>query len=924
MVAPPSGTVTFLFTDIEGSTSLWERDSSAMQAALARHDEILRGSIEANAGFVFKTVGDAFCCAFPTAPEALEASLDTQRALSTEEWGRELGPLRVRAALHTGAAEERGGDYFGPPLNRVARLLSAGHGGQVLLSLPTQELVRDQLPSGASLRDLGEKRLKDLFRPERVFQLTAPGLPEEFAPLRTLEAYRNNLPAQPTPLVGREREVAAVCERLRSPEVRLLTLMGPGGTGKTRVGLQAAAELIEEYEGGVFFVPLATVADPALVASSVAGALGVTETGDRPLEERLKEYLRDREMLLLLDNFEQVLEATPFLEGMLVAAPRLKTLATSRAALRLYGEHEFPVPPLELPDIGRLPEVEALAQYEAVRLFIERARAVKPDFAVTNENAPAVAEICTRLDGLPLAIELAAARIRLLSPRAMLARLSNRLKLLTGGARNLPERQRTLRGAIEWSHSLLTPEEQTLFARLAAFSGGRTLEAIETVCDPDGELDAFDGVESLLEKSLLRQEEGPDEEPRFVMLETIHEYATEKLKESGEYQELRASHAAYFVALAEVAAPEIEGPDQVSWMDRLEAEHDNLRAALSWSLETKDAESALRIGGALWWFWVVRGHPNESRRWLAAGLSGGEAAPSSVRARALLAAGDLALRQGDYTRAVEDLQESLALYREAKDRRGEAYALSILGWIASERDDLERARELLKESLALSRAAGTARDVSVVLNAVATLELYRGEYELAATIAEEGLSLAREAGDVRSIAIYTINLALTAPVTGEYERAEMFGLEAREMHRELGDVSGVALANILLGYVALSRNDLDRAEELCVEAVRIYWERAQIPSMDFALDVLASVAAARGEIRGAARLWGVAAASREVTDIPWMPEERAMIEPHIDAARTRLDEATWQEEWEKGRSMPLDQAVSHVLEGVGDRAMEQG
>ncbi len=924
MVAPPSGTVTFLFTDIEGSTSLWERDTSAMQSALARHDEILRGTVEDHAGFVFKMVGDAFCCAFPTAPEALEAALDIQRGLSTEEWAREIGPLRVRAALHTGAAEERGGDYFGPPLNRVARLLSAGHGGQILLSLPTQELVRDQLPSGAGLRDLGEKRLKDLFRPERVFQLTAPDLPSEFPSLRTLESLRNNLPLQPTPLVGREREVAAVCERLRSPEVRLLTLTGPGGTGKTRVGLQAAAELIEAYEGGVFFVPLATVADPSLVASSVAGALGVTETGDRPLEERLKEYLRDREMLLLLDNFEQVLEATPFLEGMLVAAPRLKALATSRAALRLYGEHEFPVPPLELPDTGRLPEVEALAQYEAVRLFIERARAVKPDFAVTNENAPAVAEICTRLDGLPLAIELAAARIRLLSPKAMLARLGSRLKLLTGGARNLPERQRTLRGAIEWSHSLLTPEEHTLFARLAVFSGGRTLEAIEAVCDPDGELDAFDAVESLLEKSLLRQEEGPDEEPRFVMLETIHEYATEKLKEGGEYEELRASHVAYFVAFAEEAEPEIEGPDQVSWMERLEADHDNLRAALSWSLERKDAESALRIGGALWWFWVVRGHPTESRRWLVAGLTGGETAPVGVRARALLAVGDLALRQGDYTRAVEDLEASLSLYREAKDRRGEAYALSILGWIASERNELERARELLEESLALSREAGTARDVSIVLNAVATLELYRGEYELAATIAEEGLSLAREAGDVRSIAMYTMNLALTAPVTGEYERAEMFGREAREMHRELGDVSGVALANILLGYVALSRNDLDRAEELCVAAVRIFWERGQIPGMDFALDVLASVAASRGEIRGAARLWGVAAASREAIDIPWMPEERAMIEPHIDVARTRLDEATWREEWEKGRSMTLDQAVSHVLEGVGDRAMEQG
>jgi class 3 adenylate cyclase len=386
MAEPPSGTVTFLFTDIEGSTNLWERDPTAMRSALARHDEILRSAIEGSGGHVFKTLGDAFCAAFSSAPEALGAALSAQRTLHTEEW--EGGAvIRVRMALHTGAVDERSGDFFGPPLNRVARLLSAGHGGQVLLSLPTEELVRDQLSSGAGLRDLGEKHLKDLFRPERVFQLVAPGLLAEFPPLRTLDAYRNNLPIQPTPLVGREREVAAICERLRSPEVRLLTLVGPGGTGKTRAGLQAAAELVEEFEGGAFFVPLATVVDPALVASTVAQALGMTETGDRPLEEILKEYLRDRETLLLLDNFEQVLEATPLLEGLLAAAPRLKVLVTSRAALRLYGEHECPVPPLELPDTRRVPEIEALAQYEAVRLFIERARAVKPDFAVTNENA---------------------------------------------------------------------------------------------------------------------------------------------------------------------------------------------------------------------------------------------------------------------------------------------------------------------------------------------------------------------------------------------------------------------------------------------------------------------------------------------------------------------------------------------------------
>jgi class 3 adenylate cyclase len=350
--SPSAGTFTFLFTDIEGTTKLWERHPEAMRRALVRHDEILQTTIDTHGGHVFKIVGDAFCAAFATAPDALGAALGAQLALSAaEEWG-ETGPLRVRMVLHTGTAEERGGDYFGPPLNRVARLLSAAHGGQVLLSLPTRELVRDQLPSGVGLQDLGDKRLKDLFRPERVFQLVAPGLPSEFPPLKTLDAYRNNLPLLPTPLIGREREVAAVCERLQSPEVRLLTLVGPGGPGKTRVALQAAAELIEEFEDGAFFAALGAVSNPALVASTVAGALGVTETGDRPLEERLKEDLLHREMLLLVDNFEPVMEATPLLQGLLAAAPRLKVLATSRAALRLYGEHEFLVPPLDPPDTG--------------------------------------------------------------------------------------------------------------------------------------------------------------------------------------------------------------------------------------------------------------------------------------------------------------------------------------------------------------------------------------------------------------------------------------------------------------------------------------------------------------------------------------------------------------------------------------------
>jgi predicted ATPase/class 3 adenylate cyclase len=609
MNGPPTGTVTFLFTDIEGSTKLWEDDAPAMRVALARHDDVLRSAMGEHGGYVFKTVGDAFCVTFTTAPDALEAALEAQRRLLSSEW-KQTGPLRVRMALHTGAAEEREGDYFGPPLNRVAKLLSAAHGGQVVLSLPTQELVRDQPPTGTSLRDLGERRLKDLFGPERVFQLLAPELPSEFPPLRTLDAYRNNLPIQPTPLIGREKEVAEVCERLRSSEVRLLTLTGTGGTGKTRVGLQAAAEVLEEYVDGVFFVSLAAIIDSTLVAATVAGTLGVKETGGQPLLESLKDYLREKRILLLVDNFEHLLEAAPMVSELLSAAPNLKVLATSRIPLRLYGEHEFAVPPLTLPDPERaLPSVEDLIQYEAVRLFVERAQAANGDFRVTNDNVPAVAEICHRLDGLPLAIELAAARVKVLPPQKLLERLSDRLRLLTGGARDLPERQRTLRSTIEWSYGLLEEGERTLFARLAVFSGGCTLEAIEAICDAYGGLpvDVLDGVSSLVDKSLLRQEEGVGGEPRFVMLETIHEFARGKLEQSGEAEDLHRLQARYVIALAEEAELILGQLEQGGWLERLETEHANMRAALSWLMQHGEAELGLSLAAALWPFWDARG-----------------------------------------------------------------------------------------------------------------------------------------------------------------------------------------------------------------------------------------------------------------------------------------------------------------------------
>jgi predicted ATPase/class 3 adenylate cyclase len=917
--SPPTGTVTFLFTDIEGSTKLWEDNAPAMQAALARHDELLRRAIEEHGGYVFKMVGDAFCCAFPTAPDALEAALDAQRSLLKERWG-ESDPLRVRMALHMGAAEERDGDYFGPPVNRVARLLSAAHGGQVLLSLPTHEMVRDQLPAGTSLRDLGEHHLKDLFRPERVFQLVSPDMPSELPPLRTLDAYRNNLPLQPTPLIGREKEVAEVCDLLRRDETRLLTLTGPGGTGKTRLALQAAADLLEDFPDGTYFVPLATLTEVELFLSAIAETLGVRETGEQSLGETLKDYLSERRLLLLLDNFEQVLAAAPAVTELLAVAPGLKVLATSRAPLGLYGEHEYPVPPLTLPDLRHPPPLERLTQYEAVGLFLERAQAVKPDFAITNVSAPAVAEICVRLDGLPLAIELAAARIKMLPPKAMLQRLTSRLKLLTGGARDLPERQRTLRGAIEWSHALLDEGDQVLFARLAVFSGGRTLEAIEAVCDAAGDLpvDTFEGISSLLDKSLLRQEEGPNEEPRFVMLETIHEFAREKLGESAEAEEIKRVHAEYFLTLAEEAYPELKGPDQFEWLERLEAEHDNMRAALSWASERKEVEVALRLGGALSWFWSVRGYQSEGRRWLEEALAmDGRGSPES-RAMALAGAGVLAEEQGDLDRAKEACQEGLELLANEAREASEAKLnlLECLGWVACLREEYGQATELFEESLALSREMSDTWWLANSLSNLASVSGFRGDSERATELYEQSMDLFREQRDKQHLAYCLNNLAMVVCSQGQGDlgRAAQLTEESVALQRELGTRGGVSMGLYNLGWMALLQDDLGRAAGLFRESLSLSWDSGLNPLVQGGLEGFACVAGARGEAERAARLWGAAQTLHETKGILRDPDFLAEADARISAVRSGMGEEAWEEAWRKGRAMTLEEAVSYALE----------
>ena len=701
--ALPEGIVTFLFTDLEGSTRLLQAHPAAYREAVRRHHNLLRAAVEAHGGAVFETVGDAVYAAFARPTDAVKAALEGQRALRGEPWG-ETGELRVRMAVHLGEVERQGAHYFGAPLYRCARLLATAHGGQTVLSEAAAALVRGALPAGATLRDLGAHRLPDLREPERVAQLAHPELPAHFPPLRSLDALPNNLPRPLTSFVGREAAVAAVRERLLRPGVRLLTLTGPGGVGKTRLALRAAAEVLAApgaFPDGAWLVYLAAVRDPALVPAAVAGALGVKEAVGRSVPEALEDFLSPKRLLLVLDNFEQVLAAGPFVARLLAAAPAAKALVTSRAVLRVAGEHDLEVLPLALPpapaplDPRRRPRPgppARLSQYEAVRLFVERARAARADFAVTNETAPAVAELCHRLDGLPLALELAAARCGSCPPEALLARLGRRLPLLTGGPRDAPARQRTLRGTVAWSHDLLAPAERGLFRRLAVFAGGCTLEAAEAVCgaaggqDGEPDVDVLEGVATLVDASLLGPAQAPPAPPagspaggagggpRYRMLELVREYALERLEEHGETVAGRRRHAAYYAALVERGEPALRSPAAPAWLACFERELDNLRAALGWCLEAGEAGLGLRLFGKLSAHWYLRGDPEEARRWLDAllALPGAGAAPGRVRA--LNAGALVAVRQSDLGAVRRYAGAALATARARGDDRGAVFA----------------------------------------------------------------------------------------------------------------------------------------------------------------------------------------------------------------------------------------------------------
>ena len=775
-----------------------------------------------------------------------------------------------------------------------------------------------------------------------------------------LNVRSHNLPAQPTPLIGREQEVVAACAFLRRSEVRLVTLVGTGGVGKTRLGLQVATDLLDDFADGICFVPLAPISDPDLVVPTIAHRLGINEAGERPLLDLLKAYIQDKHLLLLLDNFEQVLAAAPGLSDLLAGCPQLKILVTSRAVLHIRGEREFSVPPLALPDLAHLPESEALLAYAAVALFLQCAQAARPDFQMTPANAHAIAEICVRLDGLPLAIELAAARIKLLPPQALLTRLEHRLQVLTGGARDVPVRQQTLRNTLAWSYDLLDAQEQQLFRRFSIFAGGCTLADAEGLYTVLGDTSAhvLDGVASLIDKSLLRQLERGGEEPRLLMLAMIREYGLEVLVASGEMEITRRAHAEYFLALAEQAELELRGPQQAVWLDRLEREHDNLRAALQWSLEQVGAEEAgqcreiaLRLAGTLHMFWWARGHWSEGRNFLERALTASEGTTASVRAKALYAAANLTFVQSDYERTEAHAQESLALFRELGDQPGMALSLWALGNVAWVRGDTARARSLLEEAVALARAVDDKEYAAWSLFSLGLLASSQGEYARACARYEEGLALFREVEHKKGIAHILSQLAQALFISqGDQTRVRSLLEECLALSRELGFKEGIAAAKCLFGQLALGQGDLATAHSEVEESVVLYKEMGHRHGTAESLAVLGKVVAAQGDyaaartlyeeslvlsdelgekwviaacllglgevvaaqqqLAWAAQLWGAAEALRDAISVPVPPVERAGYERAVSAARVHLGERAFAAAWAQGRAMTPQQALA--------------
>jgi len=893
-----------------------------MPKLLARHNAILNGSIEKYHGFVLRIVGDSFSAAFDTASDALSAALQAQRALQNESWSP--APINVRMGLHTGPAEVKhdpqgeGVSYEGyATLALTQRIMSVGHGGQILLSQSTHDLIRDRLLEGTELRDMGEHRLKDIVRSQHLYQVISPDLLSEFPPLNTLDTINHNLPAQLTSFIGREEEIAEARQALAS--TRILTLIGPGGTGKTRLSLQVAAEQLPAFKDGVWLVELAQLADGAYIPSSIASTLHLRELQGVPLIDTVTDYLRGKQLLLVLDNCEHLIETCARVsDHFLHACPELKILASSREALGISGETLYRVPSLSSPpDTKDLQAAEDLMDYEATRLFTERATKANPHFALTEENAPSVTQICQRLDGIPLAIELAAARVKLFTPQQIAERLGDRFKLLTGGSRTALPRQQTLRALIDWSYLTLNETEQITLRSLSVFSGGWSFEAAESVV---GEIEAMDGLSGLVNKSLVNVEE-KEGESRYRYLETIRQYAMEKLLESGESVPARDRHLAYFLDYAHMAEEQYGTSQRSMWLDRLEMEHDNLRSALGWALES-NPQAALRMVSSLPIFWMSRSYLTEGSNWCQAAISRAGTLPSAgpeldqLRAQAYTALAMLSINRGEHHTGQIAAKQGVALARQLDDKFVLVRALTFLGFSSAFLGEVNLAFDSLHESEDLCRQLGYRGELANVLQALAyvTMEVH-GEKAVKQlqSYMEESLALSQGSEDPEAAVRTEGILARLAFYQGELVEARKHADLMLDLHRAMGDEHSVTGHQSEMAHVARQLGNYQEALTLYRETLPNWQKIGHRGAVAHQLECMGFIAKAQEQGERAVKLMSAADALRQASSSPRTPQEQIEYERECEGLRAGMDEKTFNFLWAEGGALSMDQAIDLAL-----------
>jgi predicted ATPase/class 3 adenylate cyclase len=941
----PSGTVTFLFTDIEGSTKLAHQFPDELPALLSRHNEILDQAIRAHRGFVFQTAGDSYCVAFQNANDAVDAAVEAQKRLFSELWSP--APVKVRMGIHTGKAEFMGGgEYQGYlTLSHVQRLMSAAHGGQVLVSLGTWELVRNRIPDEVSLRDMGERRLKDMIHSERIYQIVIESLPGDFPQIKTLDVFQHNLPAQMTSFIGREKEIRDVKQALN--QYRLVTLTGSGGVGKSRLSLQVGTQCLADFPDGVWLVELAAVTDPAIILPTILSIFNLREDLQRNALDLLTDHLREKNLLLLLDNCEHLIDACAQTSASLLqACSNLRILASSREALGISGEFTYRIPSLHTPDTGNLPSVEQLSKMDSVRLFLERAVAAKPEFALTQANAPSIGQICGRLDGIPLAIELAASRVKVLSPEQIAARLDDRFRLLTGGSRAALPRQQTLRATIDWSYSLLSDPEKMLFRRLAVFAGGWTLEAAETVCGYEqtpayyfaakrnlnvSRFEVLDLLTRLVDKSLIFTEETTTG-IRYHRLETIRQYSRERFFETDEVEGVMDRHLAYFVQFAELVDEKLKGSDEVEWQSRMAIEQDNLRAALDWGLN-RSPDRALRIAGAANLYWTASGYSAEGFRWTQKALEQVEGSPLApdtsaeqrliARARALRGLTRLYLSLGDNAKARQAAEESVALYRQGHDRRGLSFALVVLAYPLEFLGQRVEAEAALQESYSIAQAEGDVYGICRSLNRLARVivQLYH-DPDLAQGYVEEALRLARESGLRSQEAQASEILGFIAMHRNDHDTARGYLEESMRLYDEIGSSFNVILEKSNLAHLERRLGNYPEALQYYRQTIPAFRDMGQTGAVAHQLECFGFIALALDQNIHALQLFASANALREKSGTPMTPDEQVYFDEQLKGLREQMDQHAFNGTWAKGRGLKMEQAIELALEIIPERANE--